>query len=163
MADSSNFLSSRVVSIITAWLDKHADSHIPFVDQAELISHVTQVIEPPTPTAPTAPNDPVEKYCVIGGDYPHTYHNTPEEAAQAAGVMIRDNIRLELTQRVGKTCKKMLIVKTVQVVEEAPPVPPFTSVRPPVAADFAHRRPKPYYPAEGTWWFQSYRGWPDPH
>lgn len=29
MADSSNFLSSRVVSIITAWLDKHADSHIP--------------------------------------------------------------------------------------------------------------------------------------
>ena len=141
MADSSNFLSSRVVSIITAWLDKHADSHIPFVDQAELISHVTQVIEPPTPTAP---NDPVEKYCVIGIDaYQRTYHDTPEEAAQAAGVMIRDNIRRELTQRVGKTCKKMLIVKTVQVVEEAPPVPPLTSVRPPVAADFAHRRPKP--------------------
>ena len=139
MADSSNFLSSRVVSIITAWLDKHADSHIPFVDQAELISHVTQVIEPPTPTAPTAPNDPVEKYCVIGGDYPHTYHNTPEEAAQAAGVMIRDNIRYG---------KKMLIVKTVQVVEEAPPVPPLTSVRPPVAADFAHRRPKSYYPSQ---------------
>ena len=149
MADSSNFLSSRVVSIITAWLDKHADSHIPFVDQAELISHVTQVIEPPTPTAPTAPNDPVEKYCVIGIDaYQRTYHDTPEEAAQAAGVMIRDNIRRELTQRVGKTCKKMLIVKTVQVVEEAPPVPPLTSVRPPVAADFAHRRPKSYYPSQ---------------
>ena len=95
----SNFLSSRVVSIVTAWLDKHADSHIPFVDQAELISSVTQVIEPPTPTAP---NDPVEKYCVIGIDA-YQYHDTPEEAAQAAGVMIRDNnIRRELTQRLGK-------------------------------------------------------------
>ena len=113
----SNFLSSRVVSIVTAWLDKHADSHIPFVDQAELISSVTQVIEPPTPTAPN--DDPVEKYCVIGIDaYQRTYHDTPEEAAQAASVMIRDNnIRRELTQG-GKTYKKMLIVKTVQVVEE---------------------------------------------
>jgi hypothetical protein len=142
---TQNFLSSRVTAVMAAWLDKHGHQ-IPFVDQAELISHVTQEIEnkPALQAAlESLSTAPVEKYCVIGIDaYQRTYHDTPAEAAQAAAVMIRDNVRREARQG-GKTCKKMLVVKTVEVVEEAPPSPPFVNTREPVAADFIRAKPYP--------------------
>lgn len=150
----SQSLAVRVIGVVDEWLRKYGKG-IPFIDRAELISNVTQVIEPPeTPYVASKPAlqaaleecaatdvgcgaapAPVEKYCVIGLDaYQRTFHDTPEAAVNCADVMVRNNIERVRSGIPRPT--KLLVVKVHSVVEKTPPLPPVTTVREPREADF---------------------------
>ena len=139
-APSSSMTTYDRVAVV---VDRFFDQLLPGVRQDRRDDLITQLVaaaaSPDSPAyrgpdgvkAATA-KAPADRYCVIAIDViARRFYTNTKDAEEAAVKNIRENIRREKTARGGKVAKKMLIVKAVSVVEEAPVI----GVREPIYGD----------------------------